>query len=508
MNSSGILVLKEDCSDTCHYKINNTFQCISGHIISILSVCDGVLNCGQNDKSDESICSCTHDTNIKNTCRLICDKSDSCKCSIMYYRTHDGKCHQYIQQSNIFGNTNSGRNFTCESQILDIALMNDLVSDCGESADDEHTLKDVLINHNAHECPKPSQISCRTGHNSCFDVTDICVYRLNSFKHLIPCRTGEHMEDCTDFECNLKYKCPGYYCIPFSYLCDGKWDCPDVSDERKKHNCGYNRKCKNMFHCSSSQICVHFEDVCDGFMDCPLQDDEFVCTLKYVSCPMNCKCHEIIWRESTACLFIFGLSFLFSTVSPFTLLFMSVSRLMVVLHPLDTDFKETSFVRKCVFVPLAILLTLSSLVVLMYKIFFNKLPTTLCLPFIDPTDTIWFVKFLTVLVFVVQVICSLVIGVMYVKLVRHLQKKEKSIRKSKSHSNTGLIVQLIVITSSNMLCWIPSGILYLTSLFVSRYPTDMLIWTAITATPINSIINPIVFLVTSIRKHLSENVKK
>ncbi len=27
------------------------------------------------------------------------------------------------------------------------------------------------------------------------------------------------------------FKCPGNYCIPFSYLCDGGWHCPDGEDE-------------------------------------------------------------------------------------------------------------------------------------------------------------------------------------------------------------------------------------------------------------------------------------
>ena len=27
------------------------------------------------------------------------------------------------------------------------------------------------------------------------------------------------------------FKCPGYHCIPWSYVCDGKWDCPHGYDE-------------------------------------------------------------------------------------------------------------------------------------------------------------------------------------------------------------------------------------------------------------------------------------
>ncbi len=38
------------------------------------------------------------------------------------------------------------------------------------------------------------------------------------------------------YECMDHYfKCPGDYCIPYHYVCDGQWQCPDGEDES---NCG------------------------------------------------------------------------------------------------------------------------------------------------------------------------------------------------------------------------------------------------------------------------------
>ncbi len=217
---------------------------------------------------------------------------------------------------------------------------------------------------------------------------------------------------------------------------------------------------------------------------------------------------EPVWRRSVPCLFVFGLSYLFSILSPSSLLFMSVSRLMVVLHPLDTQFKDTFFVKKWIFLSVVLLLLASSLVSIIYRIIFDKLPTNFCFPFIDPTDSVWFIRFITVLLFVIHLTFSLAIGMIYIKLVTHLQQEDTILKKSKSQSSTGLVIQLVVITLSNVLCWIPSGIIYISSLFVPKYPTDMPIWTTIAATPINSIMNPIVFIVSSARKHLSQNTKK
>ena len=47
-------------------------------------------------------------------------------------------------------------------------------------------------------------------------------YEVNTTGHLTPCWMGSHLEECNSFQCNQKYKCPGYYCIPFAYVCDGK----------------------------------------------------------------------------------------------------------------------------------------------------------------------------------------------------------------------------------------------------------------------------------------------
>ena len=47
----------------------------------------------------------------------------------------------------------------------------------------------------------------------------------------MPCRNGGHLENCEKFECNVMFKCPNYYCVPWTYVCDGKWDCPYAEDE-------------------------------------------------------------------------------------------------------------------------------------------------------------------------------------------------------------------------------------------------------------------------------------
>ena len=281
---------------------SNMFNCKFGSIISAIFICDGNVDCGENDNSDEALCNCTTLTHNGFPCKSICNQE--CKCSPLYYLGKDGKCHSFNKLSHMLfiessknkvndSNESDTNNFLCKlGNTIDITLVDDLVPDCGIHTDDEEMLQEILKNRKEHKCLQPDKIPCRKGHTKCFSITEICVYRLNFENQLSSCRTGEHMEDCENFECNMKFKCPQSYCIPWAYVCNGKWDCPQGYDESKEHSCGQTRQCKNMFHCSQSQLCIHIEDVCDKHIDCPLKDDEYLCDLKGLICPQSCTCHK------------------------------------------------------------------------------------------------------------------------------------------------------------------------------------------------------------------------
>ncbi len=87
------------------------------------------------------------------------------------------------------------------------------------------------------------------------------------------------------------FKCPAFFSIPWKYVCDGKWDCPNGFYELVNSFCFDKRKaCKTLFKCRYSQICIHFTDVCNSRADCPLADDESLCLLNSALCPPNCEC--------------------------------------------------------------------------------------------------------------------------------------------------------------------------------------------------------------------------
>ncbi len=82
---------------------------------------------------------------------------------------------------------------------------------------------------------------------------------------------------------------------------------------------------------------------------------------------------------------------------------------------------------------------------------------------------------------------------------RKYQKETLHIRKTQSKEKImSLPVQLFVITFTNLACWLPTSGVYIAALSLEQYPIDMVIWTSVCVMPINSLINPIIFVFPSI----------
>ena len=169
--------------------------------------------------------------------------------------------------------------------VIDNYLVNDLVPDCGTEGNDETLLYLMLNSGIVFLCNHPAKLPCKYGHSRCYNITDICNFELFQDKYLIQCRNGVHLQRCQNFECNVKYKCPNNYCIPWIYVCDGKWDCPEGHDESKLNVCSREGSCRQKYKCrNANQMCIHLGDVCDGQNECPAKDDELHCELKEDLC--------------------------------------------------------------------------------------------------------------------------------------------------------------------------------------------------------------------------------
>ncbi len=249
----------------------NVFTCKNKVLILSSSVCDGRNDCPSVDDSDEVNCTC-NDHIYSSPCKYVARENET-TCSIFFYTTHSKQCLPYMIES-------------AEDKAL---TTNCLHKDCtGKRPADSHKSKeDTMVSQSGKDKCLSGFLPCQMDTGICFQIKDVCVYKLNTFNTLTPCKFGEHMTGCKAFQCNKMFKCPNFYCIPWHYCCDGKWDCPLGIDENK---CKSQSWCAHLLKCWGSQICTHTGNLCDGSVDCPLKDDEQLCALNAKACPLLCQC--------------------------------------------------------------------------------------------------------------------------------------------------------------------------------------------------------------------------
>ena len=736
------------------------FKCKDGKYISTLYLCDGKDEC-RLDGSDETyyLCQSSDEKQIsrsKNTGFRM-------SCGPLFYEAMDGSCQKYL----IFHGDKSGKssvNSYCKSAHQ--KWKNDSFSNCWAEEEHEQALVFLLQNETFPLCFNKYEIPCLEGYQGCFNITDICMYKLNEYSHLIPCWNGGHLQNCKLFECNAKFKCPNSYCISWAFVCDGKWDCPEGVDEDKEFFCHSYMRCLGMFRCHDTNVCILLQNVCDGHDECILGDDELFCELKDTLCPSNCQCilfaiscsnvwisqnmhvyisikfwkvfvidviqfvehcqnviylqilnsqltspchieypkklkildfarnffklisklcfssltdleilmvdqnlithlhansfvdtgrlyllnishnllkyfpadifnvphsikmlslrnnqfsmidhnafvnlkvdfietddyhicclvdasykcnakkpwyksctnllpdsktelcfiiisllltivnllsiiiHNIkpknsfsitvvslnikdtlcavyfkiiwishfyllntftvkeeIWRSGLKCFAVFGIVLWFTLLTQILLIFLSLLRLMVVIKPLNTKFKDKSLVTKWLFVIFIVSLIFTSVITVTVKLRSNSLPFYLCFPFIDPTNSIKSIKIITWMAVVTQFVTSVTILLINMLLIYQLFQSPKDIGHSKSNLKASMVIQLILLTVFNFICWFPMNGIYISAMFLSSYPTKMIIWSVLFVMPLNSFFNPLLFLIFSLKQNIAK----
>ena len=216
--------------------------------------------------------------------------------------------------------------------------------------------------------------------------------------------------------------------------------------------------------------------------------------------------HEFNWRSSGPCYVVFSQFLMFSISSPVSLCFLSYHRLEMVKNPVNTSYKRTSFiVKRCGKIiassaSLSILLTCFTW--LNAHILGAALPTSLCSPFVDPSQELIIVTIILGLITIYQMASIVYILTCYIFLMISLQKSAESLKDAvnKRTSHATLITQIVLVSLSNILCWIPSFTSNIVAAALKNYSSQIILWTTVLVFPLNSVVNPVIFCVVSLRK--------
>ncbi len=221
----------------------NLFMCTGSVFVSALYMCDSTSTCSA----------------ARHTYQILCEgKSTTKLCPSLLTKSHTGHCTLFIGE------------------------------DISATVKKEVTQPQFMWKRSSHgNCNQNGLLPCESNHSVCYKVSEVCIYTLGQNNQFLTCQYGDHLQSCKKYECNMKFKCPSFYCILWKQVCDGKWNCPSGADEKPNQICGRERTCSHMFSCRKAQICVHLGDVCNRIKDCPRGDDEQHCSL-HLACPDRC----------------------------------------------------------------------------------------------------------------------------------------------------------------------------------------------------------------------------
>ena len=90
---------------------------------------------------------------------------------------------------------------------------------------------------------------------------------------------------------------------------------------------------------------------------------------------------------------------------------------------------------------------------------------------------------------------------MYILLYKATSQSKMFVKTKNKNQYSSMIVQLLLITFSNVFCWFPTNVTFVTAMLMPTYPIDIVLWTIITVLPCNSIVNPLVFIIGTMKKN-------
>ncbi len=241
-------------------------------------------------------------------------------------------------------------------------------------------------------------------------------------------------------------------------------------------------------HCYEINItCLHLVDSLNGLHLLTLASADEYYGETYVA-------YEISWRQGFLCNSVSVISLFSNMMSIWILFFLAISRIMIIKHPMLTRVKEPKFVISILgsgLLLVSVFVTVSSSILITQSHEGQALPLCVMYGVSGNVHSI-----ITALHGLIQLFAVLSITSFYCYVIFLLKKADESAVASRStgkhslHLSASTLFQLVFVSISDIICWLPSSIIAFLSVIFKEYPIQLLFWVVLVLAPLNSILNP------------------
>ena len=207
--------------------------------------------------------------------------------------------------------------------------------------------------------------------------------------------------------------------------------------------------------------------------------------------------YELEWKNNLMCKASAFLALTSMMASPIILCIFMIARYCVTQWPMTSKFKNKKFVKRVVQISLTISICPCILLVAgLFGIYGKRVPTGICLALYTSKDQSLLILLSSLTVILVQMCSFLIIFVLTILLIVKLTNSEKNRpTQTKSKKTKKLSVDLLLVITTNMCCWIPSNIVFILPLVGYQVSSHLLILITVCIIPINSVLDPLLFTI-------------
>ncbi|XP_023216775.1 uncharacterized protein LOC111619306 isoform X2 [Centruroides sculpturatus] len=209
------------------------------------------------------------------------------------------------------------------------------------------------------------------------------------------------------------------------------------------------------------------------------------------------------WRESTLCKACGVLSTVSSEVSVFTLVFITLDRLITLSFPFSSQRFSISLTYKVIALSWLIAMLIAALPLLIYPYFFGQFyaRSGVCLALHITSQKAAGWEYSIAVFFCINFVVFLVIFSGYLYMYLSIRKSYRALTRLNARQvrENKIGRQMALIVSTNSLCWFPIILIGLMAMAGVKVSGEAYSWIAVFILPLNSATNPIIYTISSMK---------